>query len=138
MSFKDRAKAREESRLTREQETAAQAALEIAHDAHESGDGWFEAEIDFRGTGSLNPYGNTGSDVNAASAGGFNPIASENRPAHGRLDALSRIEAEGWRLHTAQYVHVQLGEESRDKAFSSGQRTAIRGKITGIYLFQRA
>ncbi|SOD83020.1 hypothetical protein SAMN06272781_7999 [Streptomyces sp. 1222.2] len=44
----------------------------------------------------------------------------------------------GWKLHTAQYIHVQLGEESRDKWLSSGQRVAIKGKIVGMYLFERA
>lgn len=44
----------------------------------------------------------------------------------------------GWKLHTAQYIHVQLGEESRDKWLSSGQRVAIKGKIVGMHLFERA
>ena len=32
-------------------------------------------------------------------------------------------------LHTVNHVYVQLGEESRDKWGSSGQRTSIKGKI---------
>ncbi|QYX75147.1 hypothetical protein [Streptomyces akebiae] len=43
----------------------------------------------------------------------------------------------GWKLRTAQYLYVQLGEESRDKWLSSGQRVAIKGKIVGMYLFER-
>lgn len=55
-----------------------------------------------------------------------------------RSGLISRIEDVGWKLHTAQYLYVQLGEESRDKWLSSGQRVAIKGKIVGMYLFQRA
>jgi hypothetical protein len=87
-------------------------------------------EVDLRATGNLNPYGATGVDHAASWTG-------SNRPAGGRMDVLSQIEAEGWILFQASHVHVQLGEESRDKWGSSGQRTSIKGKIVGIYLFRR-
>jgi hypothetical protein len=54
-----------------------------------------------------------------------------------RSDLLSKIEDEGWELHTAQYLYVQLAEESRDKVFSSGQHVKIQGEIIGVYLFRR-
>jgi hypothetical protein len=38
----------------------------------------------------------------------------------------------------SSYVFVQTGEDSRDKFMASGQRTAIKGKIVGVYLFRRA
>lgn len=111
--------------------------VERARKAFERGDGWFETEIEQRSVGSLDPYGGTGQDH------GIPPLPrikvdhpSESHPP--RSDLISRIEDVGWRLHTAQYVYVQLGEESRDKWLSSGQRVAIKGKIVGMYLFQRA
>lgn len=101
-----------------------------ARAAHAGGDGWFEVELDLRSTGNLNPYGATGQDTAASMFG-------SNAPRGGRMDVLSQVESEGWVLHTANHVYVQLGEESRDKWGSSGQRVSVRGKLVGIYLFQR-
>lgn len=101
-----------------------------ARAAAERGDGFFEIELDLRTTGNLNPYGATGVDQAASWTG-------SNRPVGGRMDVLSQIEREGWALFQANHVHVQLGEESRDKWGSSGQRTSIKGKIVGVYLFRR-
>jgi hypothetical protein len=94
------------------------------------GDGWFEVELDLRTTGNLNPYGATGQDTAAS-------LFGSNAPRAGRMDVLSQVEAEGWVLHTANHVYVQLGEESRDKWGSSGQRVSVKGKLVGIYLFRR-
>ncbi|WEH13306.1 hypothetical protein [Streptomyces sp. VNUA24] len=110
--------------------------LEQARLAFERGDGWFETEIDQRSSGSLNPYGNTGMDLGSPAVGRVKVDRPEAPPSP-RGDLLSRIEDVGWKLHTAQYIYVQLGEESRDKWLSSGQRVAIKGKIVGMYLFER-
>ncbi|MFF4014399.1 hypothetical protein [Streptomyces sp. NPDC001843] len=111
--------------------------VDQARKAFDRGDGWFETEVDQRSAGGLNPYGGTGHDS------GMPPLARNKldhpgAPHSPRSDLLSRIEDVGWKLHTAQYVYVQLGEESRDKWLSSGQRVAIKGKIVGMYLFRRA
>ncbi|MBZ3903298.1 MULTISPECIES: hypothetical protein [Streptomyces] len=120
-------------------ESLWQPILERAREAYVRGDGWFETEIDQREAGGLNPYGGTGLDLHRSapvrSALGTDDPGSPPAP---RSDLLSRIEDVGWRLHTAQYLYVQLGEESRDKWMSSGQRVAIKGKIVGMYLFGRA
>jgi hypothetical protein len=137
--------------LTREEKAAQKAAQKAANDAaweaerarkafeespagrarsaFEQGDGFFEIELEMRATGNLNSHGLTGSDY-----GGWGP----NRPRSGRMDALSQVEGEGWAFVQSSYVFVQTGEDSRDKFMASGQRTAIKGKIVGVYLFRRA
>jgi hypothetical protein len=115
----------------RDRKAFAESPAGQARAAFERGDGFFEIELDLRSTGNLNPYGATGVDQAASWTG-------SNRPAGGRMDVLSQIEGEGWQLFQANHVHVQLGEESRDKWSSSGQRTSIKGKIVGVYLFRRA
>ena len=110
--------------------------VEEARRAFERGDGWFEAEIERRSAGSMTP-GSFPMDL------GMPPLAKTKIdhpgvPRSARSDLLSRIEDEGWSLHTAQYVYVQLGEESREKWFSSNQQVAIKGQIVGVYLFRRA
>ncbi|MFC5216697.1 MULTISPECIES: hypothetical protein [Streptomyces] len=110
--------------------------IEQARQAFARGDGWFETEISQRSSGSLNPYGGTGQDLGRP-ANVRIKADHPDMPSSPRSDLLSRIEDVGWKLHTAQYVYVQLGEESRDKWLSSGQRVAIKGKIVGMYLFQR-
>jgi hypothetical protein len=110
--------------------------VEQARGAFERGDGWFEAEVEQRSVGSLDPYGGTGQDHGMPPLSRIK-VGHPSVPHAARSDLLSRIEDEGWKLHTAQYVYVQLGEESRNKWFSSGQRVAVRGKIVGRYLFHR-
>ncbi|MFF6995650.1 hypothetical protein ACFY93_11905 [Streptomyces sp. NPDC008313] len=110
--------------------------VRAARQAFERGDGWFEAEIEGRSTGSMTP-GAFPSDF------GTPPLHTTklDHPAvqqPPRADLLSRIEDEGWSLHTAQYLHIQLGENSREKWTSSGEQVAIKGKIVGMYLFRRA
>ncbi len=53
-------------------------------------------------------------------------------------DALSRVEAEGWRFLQASHVFVQTGGDSREKFLVPGQRTSVSGLIVGIYLFRRS
>ncbi|MER5382020.1 hypothetical protein OG788_43695 [Streptomyces sp. NBC_00647] len=108
-------------------EEVHQRLVQAARQAFERGDGWFEAEIPQRTVGSLNHYS-------------LSQIKRDHPsvPHPPRADLLSRIEDEGWKLHTAQYLYVQLGEESRDKLFSSGQQVKAKGEIIGVYLFQKA
>ncbi|WP_030670035.1 hypothetical protein [Streptomyces cellulosae] len=108
-------------------EEVHQRLVRAARQAFERGDGWFEAEIPQRTVGSLNHY--------------FLSQIKRDHPSVShppRGDLLSRIEDEGWKLHTAQYLYVQLGEESRGKLLSSGQQVKAKGEIIGVYLFQRA
>lgn len=131
--------------LTREEKAAQKAANDAAWEAErarkafeespagraraafERGDGFYEVELDMRATGNLNSHGGSGVD----SARGSSRTRSR------RMDALSQVEGEGWVFVQASYVFVQTGEDSRDKFMASGQRTAIRGKIVGVYLFRR-
>lgn len=117
-------------RAERERKAFEESPAGQARAAAERGDGFFEIELDLRTTGNMNPYGAAGTDQAASWTG-------SNAPRAGRMDVLSQVEREGWVLHTANHVHVQLGEESRDKWGSSGQRTSIKGKIVGVYLFRR-
>lgn len=112
------------------------AVVQAAQGAFERGDGWFQTEIEGRSTGSMMP-GKFPADF------GMPPLhrTKVEHPSvehSARSDLLSRIEDAGWSLHTAQYLHVQLGEESREKWMSSGEQVAIKGKIVGMYLFRRA
>lgn len=116
-----------EKKAEREQRAFDASPAGQARAAFERGDGFFEVELDMRGTGNLNSHGSTGADSSWGA----------NRPRSGRMDALSQIEGEGWKFVQANYVFVQTGEDSRDKFLASGQRTAIKGKIVGIYLFRR-
>lgn len=118
-------------------ERAESVIVEQARGAHERGDGWFEAEIEQRSAGSLDPYGGAGQEDRGMPPLGRTRIDHPRAPHSPRSDLLSRIEDEGWKLHTAQYVYIQLGEDSRNKWFHSGQRVAVKGKIVGMYLFQR-
>jgi hypothetical protein len=122
-AVRDAARQAERGQREFEESPAGQARV-----AFERGDGFFEIELAMRETGSLNSHGGTGSDH-----GGWGP----HRPRSGRMDALSQVEGEGWAFVQASYVFVQTGEDSRDKFMASGQRTSIRGKMVGIYLFRR-
>ena len=49
---------------------------------------------------------------------------------------IESVEDQGWRLHDVGYVFQETGTDSTEKSFVSGERTAISGKIVGIYLFR--
>ena len=108
-------------------EEVHEAFVRAARQAFERGDGWFEAEIPQRTVGTANHY--AWSHVKRD-----HPSVSHSP----RSDLLSRIEDEGWKLHTAQYLYVEQGAETRDKWFSPGHHVDTRGSIVGMYLFQRA
>lgn len=113
-----------EKRAERERKAFEESPPGQARTAFGRGDGYFEIEMDLRDTGSLNSHGLTRLD-------------GHRQDKTGRTDALSLVEAEGWSLIQASHMFVQTGEDSRDKILRSGQRTAVKGKIVGIYLFRR-
>lgn len=121
------AAAREQMARDQQEQPARPGPAELARAAYQRGDGWFEVELDLRSTGNLNPY----------SAAGRDDALARKLSADNRTDALSKIEDEGWTLMHVNHVFVQLGEESRDKWLSSGQRVSIKGLLVGIYLFKR-
>ncbi|MEA2508480.1 MAG: hypothetical protein QOG21_562 [Actinomycetota bacterium] len=49
---------------------------------------------------------------------------------------IESIEDQGWALQDAGYVFQETASDSKSKALGSGERTAISGKIVGIYLFR--
>ncbi|WP_143694988.1 hypothetical protein [Williamsia sp. 1135] len=63
--------------------------------------------------------------------------AYSNRQDYSPTDSLNAIHEEGWHLHSFSTTFVQTAEVSRDKFLSSGQQTAISGKIVGTYVFDR-
>ena len=53
-------------------------------------------------------------------------------------EVLNAVCDEGWDLVNGSFVFIAEGEQSRDKFLSSGQNVAVRGRVVGYYLFQRA
>lgn len=53
-----------------------------------------------------------------------------------RPDVLGQIEALGWRLENVGYVFVETGTTSSARVMMSGEATAVRGVVLGIYLFR--
>jgi hypothetical protein len=51
---------------------------------------------------------------------------------------IESVEDQGWALHDVGYVFQETGSDSTGKAVVSGERTAISGKVVGIYLFRAA
>src|SRR4051812_12344061 len=49
---------------------------------------------------------------------------------------IESVEDEGWALHDVGYVFQETGTDSTNKSFVGGERTAVSGKIVGIYLFR--
>lgn len=52
-------------------------------------------------------------------------------------EALNEIVEEGWYLHSMSTSYVQEKELSRDKFWSSGEQTALTGRLMGTYVFLR-
>jgi hypothetical protein len=55
-----------------------------------------------------------------------------------RPDLLGQIEAFGWRLENVGYVFIETGTTSTGRVLMSGEATAVRGIVLGIYLFRNA
>lgn len=51
---------------------------------------------------------------------------------------LNAVVAVGWRLTQTGFVYQMTTSESRDKFMASGQQTAQRGRIIGVYIFERS
>jgi hypothetical protein len=49
---------------------------------------------------------------------------------------LESIEAQGWSLFDVGYVFQETSSDSKSKMLGSGERTAVAGKIVGVYLFR--
>ncbi|HEY3718347.1 MAG TPA: hypothetical protein VGL39_27810 [Jatrophihabitantaceae bacterium] len=116
----------DEERAARAEQKAADAyassPLGRAEAAHESGDGFFQLELDI-------------SHLTGASSVG----SSTGRLKHtgGRPDLLGQIEDVGWRLEHAGYVFVETGATTTNRALGSGQGMVTKGVVRGIYLFRR-
>jgi len=97
--------------------------LGMATAAKESGNGFFEIELEI------------GSSKRSVSFG------SADFGNHRKSDfsgLLSQIENAGWKLEHVGYYFMITGETSRDKFLASGQNTAVNGKTMGVYLFRNA
>jgi hypothetical protein len=49
---------------------------------------------------------------------------------------IESVEDQGWALHDVGYVFQETGADSKSKAIGSGDRTAVSGKIVGVFLFR--
>jgi hypothetical protein len=49
---------------------------------------------------------------------------------------IESVEDQGWVLHDVGYVFQETGADSTGKSMGVGERTAISGKIVGVYLFR--
>jgi hypothetical protein len=64
-----------------------------------------------------------------------------NVAQHAQQDSaglIQSVEDQGWALHDVGYVFQETASDSKSKALGSGERTAISGKIVGVYLFRAA
>ena len=136
------AKEREAARLEREAEQAreqaaaaeqAQAAEEqrrrdaflatpvgAATAAKEAGHSFFEIQLE---------VGRHAGSAGFGSAEGRRTTASS-------AATLGEIEKLGWRLEHAGYYFMITGETSTNRAFVSGEATAVSGITVGVYLFR--
>jgi hypothetical protein len=129
-SEEERAAEREalEAKQSKEKAEAQQRAwlatpLGMATSAKESGNGFFEIELEI------------GSSKRSVSFG------SADFGKHKKSDfsgLLSQIEEAGWKLEHVGYYFMITGETSRDKFLASGQNTAVNGKTMGVYLFRNS
>jgi hypothetical protein len=55
-----------------------------------------------------------------------------------RPDLLGQVESLGWRLEDVGYVFVETGTTSTSRVMMSGDATAVRGFVLGIYLFRNS
>jgi hypothetical protein len=88
--------------------------------AKEAGQPFFEIQLEVGG--------HTGS-AGFGSADGRRTTASS-------AATLGEIEQLGWHLEHASYYFMITGETSTNRAFVSGQATAVSGITVGVYLFR--
>lgn len=119
-------KSEEEAELIRaekERQAWLKSPLGLATTAKESGNGFFEIELEVGSSSRTVMFG------------------SADFGTHKKSDytgLLSQIESIGWKLEHVGYYFMITGETSRDKFLASGQNTAVSGKSMGIYFFRNA
>jgi hypothetical protein len=59
---------------------------------------------------------------------------SDKLDMNGVLNAILSV---GWKLTQTGFAYQMTTSESRDKFMASGQQTAQRGRIMGVYIFER-
>lgn len=94
-----------------------------ARQAYADGDAFFQIEIDH-------------AQMKGVVSSIFGSMTAQNKRS-GATDTLGAIQAEGWKLHTANHVYVMTGQNSRDKLMTSQTQTAVSGRVVGIFLFER-
>ncbi len=123
---RERLSARERDERARAEKQFRESPVGRATTAFENGEGFFQIQLEV-------------SEVSRSfwrsSYQGYS-VAQRQQASH--IDALSEIEAVGWRLEHVSPVYVMTGQISRDKFLSSGQEVGVMGKVLGIYLFRRA
>ena len=97
--------------------------LGLATSAKESGNGFFEIELEIGSSKRSVVFGSA--DFGKHKKSDFTGL-------------LSQIEGVGWRLKHVGYYFMITGETSRDKFLASGQNTAVNGKTMGVYLFRNS
>jgi hypothetical protein len=118
----DEAQRRAEAVRQKQAEEYAASPVGQAEAAATSGAAFFQAQIEVsRLDGSASFGAATGSIQHSA-----------------RPDLLGQIEAFGWRLENVGYVFVETGTTSTGRVMMSGEATAVRGVVLGIYLFRNA
>lgn len=92
-----------------------------AIEARHRGDRFFQVHINVGTVDGRSSWGSSESDVYW-------------RP---QTTLLAAIEDRGWELFDIGYVYVLTGSTSSDRKLHTGEGTAQRGNVTGIYLFRR-
>ncbi len=112
-------------KIEKERQVWLQSPLGEATQAKESGNGFFEIELEIAISTRSVVFG----------TGDF-AYGKNKKTDYSEL--LSQIESIGWRLEHVGYYFMITGEESRDKFLASGQHTAVKGKTMGVYLFRNS
>jgi hypothetical protein len=112
-------------KIEKERQVWLQSPLGKATQAKESGNGFFEIELEIAISTRSVVFG----------TGDF-AYGKNKKTDYSEL--LSQIESIGWRLEHVGYYFMITGEESRDKFLASGQHTAVKGKTMGVYLFRNS
>jgi hypothetical protein len=97
-------------------------AVGAATTAKESGQAFFEVQLQAGGHEGTSGFGST----------------TSRRTAKSSATTLEEIEKVGWRLEHASYFFMLTSETSSDRIFATGQTTAVNGVTIGVYLFRNA
>jgi hypothetical protein len=118
----DRAEQEKAAEEQRQREAFLATPIGAATAAREAGHPFFEVQLEVGG--------HTGS-------AGFGSIGGRRSTSSSAV-TLGEIEKLGWRLEHASYYFMITGETSTNRAFVSGQATAVSGITVGVYLFRNA